>query len=807
MFRGAPGLTANQLAGIYARMGGDMDAYTTNAITSYFFTVPADDIDVALRVGAIRMAGVDDSEAEWAKERGAIEQEVARDNSSPLYGLYEKLLAHMFAGTPYAHDALGTKTSFDRTTGAMLRNFHARWYAPNNALLVVVGDVDPQTVLRKIRKLYGPIPARRLPVKPAIVLKPVSAETFRTPSDEPYGVVLVAFRLPGYRSPDYPAAALASRVLASQRGPIAALRYRGVALAAGFETDTRPEAGIGFAYAVYPPGGGARAVRRALVAAIDEVRKDGVAPDLVAAAMRRVVLSGELQRNSIAGLATAWTDAIALAQLDSPAEAVARLRRVTAAEVDGEIRTRLDLAHAVTLVARPTPGARARSGSGYGGNESFATHPSQATTLPAWARRALARLPHPRPFLHPLDLTLANGLRLIVQPLHVSRSVSLYGVVRQNEDTEAPAGEEGVADLLGNLFDWGPQGMTRIQFDAAQDAIGADLSVGPRISLQVLPQYFAQGVKLLAADQLRPALPAAAFRSQQAILARSAQGQEQSPMFRFQRAVDEALLPKGDPALRLATGKSVMSLTLAKLRAYYGKVYRPDETTLVVIGDITPARAKSVVEKYFGAWRASGPRPKTDYPSVPLSKPSHVFVPDPMREQDRVVMAETLGLGFTRPAHFALDLANDLLSGGFYASPLYKVLREERGLVYTLNSQFSFERHRARYNLAFGADPDKVAEAQRLAVQELARLRAEPLTANQLNLAKAIGLRQIELADQSVDAIGWGWVGRSEDRLPLDWNYVMAQHFRALTAKEVQAAMKSYLDPDRLATVVLGRRP
>ena len=78
MFRGAPGLTTNRLAGIYARMGGDMNAYTNNSITSYFFTVPADDIGVALHVGAIRMAGVDDSEAQWQKERGAIEQEVAR---------------------------------------------------------------------------------------------------------------------------------------------------------------------------------------------------------------------------------------------------------------------------------------------------------------------------------------------------------------------------------------------------------------------------------------------------------------------------------------------------------------------------------------------------------------------------------------------------------------------------------------------------------------------------------------------------------------------------------------------------------
>ena len=63
--------------------------------------------------------------------------------SNPQYLFYSRLLAQMFAGTPYAHDALGTRPSFQKTTGAMLKDFHRKWYAPNNAILVIVGDVDP----------------------------------------------------------------------------------------------------------------------------------------------------------------------------------------------------------------------------------------------------------------------------------------------------------------------------------------------------------------------------------------------------------------------------------------------------------------------------------------------------------------------------------------------------------------------------------------------------------------------------------------------------------------------------------------
>src|SRR5262249_54120684 len=85
MFRGCAGVTADQIAAIYAQLGGDGNADTQQNITQYFTTVPAADIDLALRLDAACMQDADDSDAEWAQEKGAIEQEVARDLSEPTY--------------------------------------------------------------------------------------------------------------------------------------------------------------------------------------------------------------------------------------------------------------------------------------------------------------------------------------------------------------------------------------------------------------------------------------------------------------------------------------------------------------------------------------------------------------------------------------------------------------------------------------------------------------------------------------------------------------------------------------------------
>src|ERR1700681_423037 len=142
-FRGCSGVSADQTAAIYAQLGGFGNADTQQNITQYFTRVPEADLEVALRLDAACMQDMEDSDAECAQEKGAIEQEVASDLSEPTYKFITRLKEDLFSGTPYEHDALGTRESFEATTGDMLKRFHNDWYAPNNAILIVTGHVDP----------------------------------------------------------------------------------------------------------------------------------------------------------------------------------------------------------------------------------------------------------------------------------------------------------------------------------------------------------------------------------------------------------------------------------------------------------------------------------------------------------------------------------------------------------------------------------------------------------------------------------------------------------------------------------------
>ncbi len=496
MFRGSPGLSADQLAAIIAAMGGKFNAETQQTITQYFLTVPSADFDVALRIEAIRMMGVLDSEKLWAQERGAIEQEVAQDYSSPEFIFYTKLLAGMFKGTPYEESPLGSVASFDKTTGGMLKKFHEAWYAPNNAILVVVGDVEPQKALAAVKARFEVIPAKKLPARPAFHLSPVKPETIHLTTDESYGLAIIAFRLPGYDSPDYPACLVLADALSSERGTLFSLVPEGKALYAGFSLDTLPQAGLGYALAAFPKGGDAQALVKEIRKILEATVKGGLPPDLVEAAKKMRRTRAELKKNSVLGLAETWSDALALEGKESPEETVRAIERVSVDEVNAAARKYLDMEHAVVSVLTPESSGKAMPGKTGGRRvESFTPTHVKPVELPGWAEAALKRLEIPKSTVNPAVTVLPNGLKLIVQPESVSDTVCVFGRVRNNSDMETPKGKKGVDEVLDQLFSYGSANLDRVAFQKALDEIGAQESAGDDFSLKVLAGHFERGVQ------------------------------------------------------------------------------------------------------------------------------------------------------------------------------------------------------------------------------------------------------------------------------------------------------------------------
>jgi zinc protease len=502
-----------------------------------------------------------------------------------------------------------------------------------------------------------------------------------------------------------------------------------------------------------------------------------------------------------------WSKALTLEDRQSPHELVEAIKKVTPADVNRVARQYLDLNQAIIAILTPESSGQPIANKGFARKESLTLTPTEKVTLPEWAQKHLNQLAVPASTVHPVVTILSNGIKLFVQPESVSNSVMVLGRVRHRRDMQTPPGQDGVDDVLEQLFSYGTTSLDRLAFQKALDDIAADVTCGTSFVLKVLSDHFERGVELLADNELRPRLPEDAFKIVRTQVVGAVAGQLQSPEYLSARAVKAALFPPKDPTLREPTPASVSALSLDDVRNYYKSVYRPDMTAIVVIGNVTPERAKAVIERYFGSWTATGPKPNTLLPPVPPNAPSSVNVPDASRIQDQVVLAETLGLTRADPDFYALNLGNNVLGGGFYATRLYQDLRQKTGLVYFVSVEIKAYLTRAMYAVHYGCDPDNVSKARGIVVDNLQKMVKQPVDHDELHQAQSMLVKEISLSESNLDNIAMGLISRWILDLPWDEPTVAARSYIALTPEQVRAAFAKWLRPDDLAQITLGPPP
>jgi zinc protease len=267
------------------------------------------------------------------------------------------------------------------------------------------------------------------------------------------------------------------------------------------------------------------------------------------------------------------------------------------------------------------------------------------------------------------------------------------------------------------------------------------------------------------------------------------------------------LLPASDPSLRETTPETLAKVQLADVKQYYAATIRPDQTTIVVIGDITPAEARTVIEKWFGDWKATGPKPDTELAAVAPNKPSAANIADAESVQDAVTLAQQLDLNRFDPDYYPIQLGNHVLGGGFYATRLYHDLRQVAGYVYTVDVGMHATKTRATYEVSYGCDPQNVSKARGLIQRDLGQMRTVPVSDDELHQAKALLLRQLPLSEASQSAVAGGLLARAEMGLPLDEPFRAAQKYVALSADDVMKAFARKIQLDNFVQVVRGPTP
>ncbi|MFZ0575330.1 MAG: pitrilysin family protein [Candidatus Cybelea sp.] len=806
MFRGTSDISATQFADIADRMGADYNAQTSNESTYYYFKIPSVYVGVALRLEADRMTGAAMRQNDWESERNAIEQEVRAWQSNPAYAITLKM-SRLFYGekSPIAALPVGTIEGFNAMHAADIASFYRAWYHPNNVTLIISGDIDARQVLVQIHQLFGGMPSVALPRRPASALPVLAAATLRDSFEFPIGLCGLLYRSPGANDADYGASLIALQVLNSGRGALADLSANGKLLAA-FDVGTAlSDSGATFVVGIPPLTGSPDGAADLLSEALAGYRTAGLPRDLIASAKLKLLSALAYKQASISGIAFDWAQAAAQ-RLSSPYTVLEGVANLSDADIDRVFDTYYSPRHQITallepasLQAMPTIGAK-------GVEENVRYTPSASEPLPDWAAPMLeAPLYVPRASKNETVFRLANGLTVVTVPESVSPTIVVKGEIDTEPAYFEPPGREGVASLTSELMQWGTASYDRKAYEAETDAIAAQVDLGSTFGATVTSEHFDRAMQLLADGMLHPGFPPAGFAVSKTKQLQVLSAAEHLPAAQAIVAQDEALYAPGDPRRRRATTQSMAAISPADVRRWYAFAFRPDLTTISIVGDVNPGRARSIVERYFGNWKAFGKRPNFNRAIPPKRAPRRqtITVKSPSLTQSQVTLKEVLPMRLGDPDYVALLLANTILSGEGTGSLLFKELRVRDGYVYSVDSKFDIEEDGATFSISYASDPKDVDRAQAAALAILRRLQSVPLDDVELERAKALLAARRILPLDSYDGIAQDVLTRTEAGETPAQTDALWHRVLALTPVQLQAALRRKLHPDAFVRVIL----
>ena len=797
------GPEADQIAGF---TGDEDNADTQSEITQYFHLVPAADLDLALHLDASRFSGILDAPRDWLEERGAIEQEVTRNNSDASYRLGVKILHHVMAGTHYANDGLGTLESFGKQIGSpQLRAFYDTWYHPNNALYVIAGDIDPQVAIASVRRSFGAMPAAKLPAHVVGKLTPLAPATFTDTSDQSTIEAEVAYRYPGFDDPAYAAAVVLGDVLNSQRGDLFGLVAAGRAQSVEADVSTWPKAGMLQLISRVAIGTKPRAAIADLNALVARYRAHGVPASLVEAAKRREIARVQTAAANVETLAQTWSQTLAV-EHRTPADDVAAIARVTPAAVDAVVRAYLVPATATVAYAIPKSGGASDTVAVAASDTNAKKTTTAAVHLPIWATNALHHLALPKRTIAPTTFVLSNGLHVVVQPEHASPYVAVNGTIAHDAGLEEPADKTGVQSVVEALLPYGTTHYSRVAYQGELDAISATAVHGFTFTLGVPSANFARGMTLLADAELYPAFDAASFAIVKNARSADLAGDATNPDHLALVATANGLYPEDDPARRFATADGVKALSLADIKAAYARAFRPDLATISIVGDVSVARAKAIAERTFGGWRAAGARPDVVPHPVADNGAREEVVAATGRVQDTVILTQALALGIHDPDIAQLQIANTMLSGDF-SSVLIRDMRVTTGYVYSVGSALASGLLRSTFVVRYGCAPENFAKAQAVLERDLRRVASARPDGERLLRAKSRLLSDVALQTQSYDGLAARLTTNVGNGFPADRDFALARAELAATPDSVRTAVARWIRPSGFVRVIEGPAP
>ena len=804
-------------------VGGNNNAFTSDDVTAYHETIPSNHLERLLFAEASRLSSLVVDEAVFESERDVVKEEYRQGVLANPYGRMRLFLPMLiFQQSPYRRSTIGSIENLDAATIEDVRRFHATFYRPDNAFLIVAGNFDQAELDGWIDRYFSPIgnPDRPLEVTDATEPAPTGPRemTVHAPN-VPLPAVVRAWPTVPYGHPDRAALTVLDGVLStgeSSRLYRSLVYEQQIAAQAGSSPDFSQQAGYLMAQAIMSDGHTVDEGLTALNAEIAKFRDTPVTEAELAEAKNELVADALRGRETVEDRASVlgWT----LINTNDAAVAdreIAEIQAVTAADIQRVARQYLTDQRAVTLRYLNADDANPVTP-----QETEITAPvtladlapvGQVFTLLPEAERA--RMPTPTEPIAPTtppvaDFRLGNGLRVLVVEKEGLPLVS----ARLNFDAgiadEAP-GKAGLASMTAALLTQGTTTRTAPQIATEIEQLGAAIGAGSgadfsNVYANAPANVFPQTLALMADLVRNPAFAQEELDRQrdQTLDALRISLSTPGPVASQAAArVVYGQAPYGAPGSGTLT--TIPGLTREDVAAFHAGHYRPSDATLVFSGEITEAEARSLAQSAFGDWRDATSR--NDLATAPQGEPlpPRIVVIDQPGAGQAAVTVALRGVSRTDADYFPLTLGNTLL-GGSFTSRLNQEIRIKRGLSYGTRSGLGVRREDGLFTASAQTRNDAAVEVSDLILAEINRLSTTQPTASELTTRQAILTGAFGGSLETVDGLGGLVAGLALYDLPMSDLAAYVGNVEAIDGPAVQAAFAEHLPVDRASLVIVG---
>lgn len=800
--------------------GRSMNGTTWMDRTNYYETLPAtgDNLEFAIRLEADRLLNSNIRGEDLESEMTVVRNEFERSENSPFQVMLQRMQGAAYEWHNYGKSTIGNRSDIERVPVVKLREFYRKYYRPDNVMVIVAGKFDTDEALGYLQKYFGTLSIPETPIDPTYTTEPAQ-DGERTVVVRRVGetqLVGAAYHIPAGSHPDYAAAKALVSILGDE--PNGRL-YRqlvqpGIASSVYASSFAFTEPGLLFSLAEVPGDGSLESARAALVEAMERsFAEEPITEKEVGRAVQQILKQRELQASNTDRIAVSLSDwaaqgdwrlyflfrdhieTLTTEQVQAVAEKYfVRNNRTVGLFIPSEKSDRVEIPEAPDL---------AQMLDGYKGREAVSAG-EQIDPDPLEIEKRTLRG----------DLT--EGIRYAFIPKKTRGETVTFTLTLRFGTGETLKGKRGAVELLGIMMGRGTQKLdysaiedekVRLRLQASVSSTLGLLQISAKTKREFLPESVA-----LIGDIIRS--PRFEGSELEVIRRQIVTGLEQSstdPQSLGRRSVDRRLTPypKGHVLAVQSIDEEIemyRSVTIEEIAALHREFIGSHAGEVTAVGDFDVESFKALIKEQLDGLEVDQPYVRVDRPAHPEIPGSLEAIETPDKENAVYRASLQVNLSDSDPEFAALELGNFILGGGSLSSRLGNRVRQQEGLSYGIAS-YTLPRSkdsRVDFTVAAITNPGKKDRLIEVINEELIRIREEGITETELKEAKAAYLQAARVRRSDDGALNQELLSSLFNERTLQHVADHEQNISDATLEAVNAAIRKYIDPERLVISVAG---